>query len=506
MRAMSKDLRGLVGEQMMIGVAGPKMTSAMRKLVRKIRPGGIIFFRPNFASAKAFRKLVSDLEDAAGKKLVTAVDHEGGRVIHFNEGVTVFPDNLAVGNTRKEKYAAQQGEIEALELRKLGVTLNLAPTADVLRENFSPNIGIRSYGKDPGLVSAFGTARIKAMQAGGISACAKHFPGQGQSTRDAHLDLPVLFSTHQEMEKIHLEPFRAAIKAGVRAVMSSHPIYPNLDRKRQPATFSKEIITGLLRNRLGFQGAVLSDDLEMGALKGICPIGESAVRAAEAGHDMVLICHDVKAQEEVFESLLKAYESGRLDPWSLEKSLVRIDALRQEAPARRDASKKHNREFSEALPLKISEEGVLRSASHAGFGFKKGETVSAVFPKLSELAGRIMIEKEMLNEKAFVLGLFKERGWKPGEIQVLPLKISGKLQPEKKKKAGSAIFFCYDAYLDEGTRVFLKEFQKNWEKPAVVLLRDPYDIDFIDKKTACVTAFGFRASQIRAALNLLVQK
>lgn len=499
MPPMPNDLESLVGEQMMIGVAGPKMTPAMRKQIRRIRPGGVIFFRPNFSSAKNFRKLVSDLEDAAEKRLVTAVDHEGGRVIHLAGGVTVFPDNLVIGNTKKNVYPREQGRIEALELRRLGITLNLAPTIDVLRENFSPNIGIRSYGKDPDLVASFGAERIKALQTNGVAACAKHFPGQGQSNRDAHLDLPVLFSSNDEMEKIHLAPFRAAVQAGVASVMTSHPIYPNLDKSRRPATFSKEVIR-LLRSQLGFQGAILTDDLEMGALKGICPIGESAVRSIEAGHDMVLVCHDLKAQIEVYENLLKAYSFGKLDRWALEKSLVRIERLRKKNAG---AAKPVSFAKSRALAAKICAEGVRRSSQHAGFRFKKGKTVSAVFPAVSELAGRIFIEKEMLDEKAYVKKLLSAAGWKAGQIVIPGLKASAGDLAKIKKLEGNVVFFCFDAHLDEGTRKLLKEIQKNNTELAVVLLRDPYDIDFVEKNAACVSVFGFRDCQIRAGLEML---
>ena len=185
-------LQELIGQQIMIGVAGTEVTPEMIRVFQTTRAGGLIVFRPNFKSAKSFQKLLSDLETQLGRKLLVAVDHEGGRVIHLREGITVFPDNWALGNTGNADYAWRQGEIEARELRRLGIDVNLAPTLDVLTDTFSPNIGIRSYGKDPELVAKLGTARITAMQMNGISACAKHFPGLGASPLDPHLDLPVL--------------------------------------------------------------------------------------------------------------------------------------------------------------------------------------------------------------------------------------------------------------------------------------------------------------------------
>lgn len=498
--AMSQDLEKLAGSLMMIGVRGPEMTGAVSRLVKKVRPGGIIFFRPNFPSVQSFKKLLSDLEDAAGQPLLMAVDHEGGRVIHLAGGVTVFPDNLVLGNTGKELYARRQGEIEASELRNLGIDLNLAPTLDVLGLNFSPNIGIRSYGRDPQLAARLGAARIRAMQEGGVSACAKHFPGQGQSAQDAHLDLPVLFSPREEMEKIHLVPFKAALKAGVHTVMSSHPIYPGLERRKIPATFSKQIVTGLLRETLGFQGAVLSDDLEMGALKGLAPIGESACLAVEAGHDMVLVCHDPDAVLQVHRKLCGALKEGRISEASAVRSAGRTQKLidkKAERPVR--LSQKETRRLAAEI---VS--GVRRSENHAPFVWRKGEKVSAVFPKLSSLAARIFIEKECLNEKAFVKKLLSRCGLKTKKILLTDLSVTKEQVRACRNREGDLILFCYDAKLDAGSRQLLEAVQrKKGRRLAVVLLRDPYDIEFVGEESACVLAFGFRRCQIQAALKLL---
>ncbi len=501
---MPNSYREIVGGLIMIGVPGTRVTPAVRKLIRAIRPGGVIFFRPNFESPELFLKLQKDLENAAGKKLLFAVDHEGGRVIHLAAGVTVFPDNQVIGNSGREDFARRQGIVEAAELRGLGIHLNLAPTLDVLGENFSPNIGIRSYGKSPRLVSRFGAARIKAMQAAGVAACAKHFPGQGMSPRDAHLDLPVLDSSTREMETVHFSPFRAAIKAGVASVMSSHPIYPRLDKIKQPATFSRKIIHGILREKMGFGGAILSDDLEMGALTGLCPIGESAVRAVQAGHDMVLVCHDGKKQLEVFEALVMAYENGRLDSWELEKSLVRTQSLIKRSSLADPPPRRGNKE-GDRLSAAMAQSGVRRSAGHARFSFAKGEKVSVIFPALSSLARRIFIEKEMLDEKKYADAILKAAGLTPGVILKAGLTASAADIAAAKKIKGGRIFFCYDAHLDTGTRKLLAAFTRGSGKAAAVLLRDPYDIEFVSRKAACVSAFGFRHNQVLAAVKLLVK-
>ncbi len=503
-----------IGQQLMVGIPGTEVTPGVLKLFEEIHPGGVIFYRPNFISARAFRSLVTDLENASGKKLLMAVDHEGGRVIHLAEGVTVFPDNLALGRTKKPFYAEEQGRIEALELRRLGIDLNLAPTLDVLTETFSPNIGIRSYAVDPNLVARLGVARIKAMQGGGISACAKHFPGQGHSPLDAHLKLPVLPTTWKEMESIHIKPFRAAIEAGVDAVMSSHPVYINLDPAPMcPATFSKRIIRSYLRNDLGFEGLILSDDLEMGALKEMGSIGEAACRAVEAGHDMLLVCHSPSAQREVFHSLVRAYRDKRLDAGELEKSLERIEIIRQKRRKRFGKGEPVQESDGASLAQKIAREAVCvsknRSDRAALFSESRSPSVSVIFPRLSELSRQVLIEESMLDEEDFVRSVFGQFGVHPSTVQIVALDPQDSEIEKAASAAGSSgitVFFCYDAHLFPKTRRLLQVLQKSARDCVVVLLRDPYDEEFVEENTVCVNAFGFRGVQIKAAVECIFSR
>ena len=225
-------------------------------------------------------------------------------------GTTIFPDNLAVGTSGEEAFAHRQGLIEGRELRRLGVDVTLGPCLDVLTDRYSPNIGIRSYGKDPDIVTRYGIARIKGLQRASVSACPKHFPGKGHSPLDAHLKLPTIDSTWADMHATHLPPFMAAIAEGVDCVMTSHPVYPNLDPSRVPATFSTLLVEEYLRGELGFRGVIVSDDLEMGAVSETTTIGDATVRTAAAGHDLLLICHTAPAQRAAAAALVEAYRSG----------------------------------------------------------------------------------------------------------------------------------------------------------------------------------------------------
>ncbi|MEJ2672719.1 MAG: beta-N-acetylhexosaminidase [Deltaproteobacteria bacterium] len=499
-------LAELVGERLVIGIPGTRITPEIVQHFKELHAGGLILYRINFDSALQIKKLIADLEEALGRKLLVMADQEGGRVIMFRDGITVFPDNQAVGVAGKIEYARQQGEIEAKELRRLGLDVNLAPVLDVLTEAYSPNIGIRSYGQDWRLVAQLGAARLAAMQEHGLSACAKHFPGKGHAPVDAHLGLPVIDSTWQEMEEVHLQPFVHAIQTGVDLVMSSHPYYPKLDPGPQKiATFSRRIIYDYLRQELNFAKVIASDDLEMGAIKALCPIGEAGVLATQAGHDLLLVCHDLKAQKEVYAKLCEAYKSQRLALKELEESVARIKRLKLKRESRFTEGAPGPEPAGPGLALRICRESVRVLQDERKLLPVKGEgkRLGVIFPQFSWFDAKIMIEREVLSEKEFVLNEFKEFGLNP-EIQIVGI------QPEDAEikravalAANSAmtILFCFDAHLYPSNKKLLEAVQDAAKELVVELLRDPYDVAYVQAGVASVTDFGWRACQIKAAIE-----
>jgi beta-N-acetylhexosaminidase len=499
-------LAELVGERLVIGIPGTRITPEIVHHFRELQAGGLILYRINFESPAQVKQLIADLEEALGRKLLVAADHEGGRVIMFRDGITVFPDNLAVGSAGEIDYARRQGEIEARELRRLGLDVNLAPVLDVLTEAYSPNIGIRAYGQDWRRVAEMGAARIAGMQQGGLSACAKHFPGKGHAPVDAHLGLPVIDSTWQEMEAVHLKPFVTAIAAGVDLVMSSHPHYPRLDPDpRKIATFSRRIIYDYLRRELNFTGVIASDDLEMGAIKALGPIGEAGILAAQAGHDLLLVCHDLTAQKEVYQKLLGAYRRKQL-PWDeLEASVERIRRLKGKREARFAGGDPGAEPEGSGLAARICRESVQvlkdeRRLLPLRGGDKK---IVVIFPQFSRLDAKIMIEREVLAEKEFVSREFQKFGLHP-EIQVVGIEPAAEEIQRAAELAATwdlTIFFCFDAHLYPANKKLLEAIQDATKELVVDLLRDPYDAALIKAGVACVTDFGWRACQIKAAIE-----
>ncbi len=499
----------LVGQKLILGIDGTCATAETVELFRSTHAGGLILFRRNFESADQFRRLVSDLERSLGRKLLAMVDHEGGRVIHFSEGVTIFPDAQALGISGRIQWAKRQGEIEAEELRSLGIDLNLAPVLDVLGKERCPAIGTRSYGEDPKLVAELGRARIIGMQSKGLSASAKHFPGLGSATRDPHGELPAIRKTWKALKETDLVPFRKAFEAGVETVMSSHPVYPELDSRSRPATFSRRIIHDCLRLELGFTGVALTDDLKMGAISKTASLREAVPLAAKAGHDLLLICSDPRAQREAFDSLLWAYKKKELSDSELEESAARIERLRAKRPERFVKGPVTSANEGKELARLIARSGARVLQDGLGLlplspGRWVNRSLTVLFPDLSPVARERFIEPELLEPQKFLTQSFSPFGMKWGRIEKVPIDPDPKecsavlaaLGPE-----AGVLFFCWDAHLFKGARELLRRLEGKAVSLIVVLLREPRDAEGMDARTACVTAYGFRACQIRAAIE-----
>ena len=490
----------------MIGLAGAVLRDEDVRLFRDTRAAGLILYRRNFETPEGLLGLLTALESALGRRLLVATDHEGGRIVMLGRGTTIFPDNLAVGTAGEPAFAFRQGLVEARELRRLGVDLNLGPCLDVLTERYSPNIGIRSYGKDPGVVGQYGTARITGMQQGDLSACAKHFPGKGHSPLDAHLNLPTIESTWEEMQAAHLPPFLEAMAAGVECMMTSHPVYPKLDPSGVPATFSRLIVEEVLRGQLGFRGVIVSDDLEMGAVAETCPMGEATVRAADAGHDLLLVCHTEAAQRAAAAALADAYRTGRLPRRGLEAAAERVRRLRERRTTRAESGPPAVERDGAALARAIATRAVTEVApGPRDLRRALNGRVAAIFPEFSSLAARITVEPEVADERGYLARAFAPAGIVPETLVVgmepTPEEIAA--AADLAAAADATVLFLFDAHLYPSNRALLDAVQARARALAVALLRDPYDTRLLTPGVLGLTAYGFRKCQLDAVIARL---
>ena len=283
-----------IGQLFIGGMPGPELDYNTIKLIKDYNLGGIILFKRNIIDPVQLACLCRDIQNLSmeyiGIPLFLAIDQEGGRVARLTKPFTQFPGNSAIGrDQRPEDMAVDFAGTTAVEMALVGLNMDMAPVLDVARPKIDPHLEGRCFSENPQVVTMLGKIVINELQQGGIMAVAKHFPGLGKAGLDPHLQLPIIAANQDEMESVHLPPFAGAIEANVSAIMSSHAVYPALDPET-PGTLSKKIMTGLLREKMGFKGLAISDDLEMGAIVNETDVSQGALNAFDAGIDLLLIC------------------------------------------------------------------------------------------------------------------------------------------------------------------------------------------------------------------------
>ena len=283
----------VVGNHVFLGLQpDPHLSDKDKRLLGIVRPAGVILFKSNFIHDSDYvswldnqHQLIADIKESAGRdKLFIATDHEGARVCRTPAPVTRFKSASEWGPKAKQIGAAM-----GRELASLGLNMNFAPVMDIHTNPDNPVIGARSFGSAPSVVGACGNQFIDGIHGEEVWACAKHFPGHGDTDVDSHYDLPVVNLSHQELTARELMPFQAAVNHGVRIIMTGHIMFPQIDAEF-PTPLSHKITTGLLRQQLNYDGVIVSDDIGMHAMDRFFDAPDAARNFLEAGNDMLMIC------------------------------------------------------------------------------------------------------------------------------------------------------------------------------------------------------------------------
>lgn len=330
------DFDRLAGRVIVAGFDGHELPGDLRAELAAGALGGIVLFGRNVESHLQVAALIEAARAAAPSAAppVVAVDQEGGRVVRLREPLTVLPTARAIGAINRPDLTEEAAALVGAELRALGFTLDLAPVLDVDTNPASPVIGDRSFGPDPAAVVGHGLAFARGLRTGGVFPCGKHFPGHGDAAVDSHRALPRVDRDRERLERLELEPFRAWARAGLGPLMTAHVVYPALDPDR-PATCSPRLLRDLLRGRLRFRGALLTDDLEMGAVAGIGGPAAAAVAAIGAGADGLLVCRDPAVRQAVRAELARTARSEPALAARLETAGAALASLgRPPGPAR----------------------------------------------------------------------------------------------------------------------------------------------------------------------------
>jgi beta-N-acetylhexosaminidase len=306
-------------------------TAPSPEILELVRRGvyGVILFGRNVESAEQVAELSGALKRAAQRPFMITVDQEGGRVARLRalHGFTEIPAMRVVGREGNPGLAREVGVLLGRELRAVGIDQDYAPVVDVDSNPANPVIGDRSFGRDPELVGRLGAALAVGLQSEGVAACAKHFPGHGDTSQDSHRHLPRLSHAMERLDAVELAPFRALSMAGVASVMTAHVVFEALDPQR-PATLSLAVMR-LLRERCGFHGPAISDDLEMKAVSEHFPLEQTVPDTILAGVDGFLVCHTAERQHRAIDLLRKAIEEGRVPRERLVEATGRIALLKK---------------------------------------------------------------------------------------------------------------------------------------------------------------------------------
>jgi beta-N-acetylhexosaminidase len=314
-----------IGQLLIGSLPGTTVPPELRSLAGEFSLGGVILFARNIEAPEQVAELAHDLQQLAGEvPLWISVDQEGGRVARLKTPFTEWPPMAVLGRSGDESLAGRFAAALAAELRAVGITLDYAPVLDIHTNPANPIIGDRALGESAGTVARLGAAIVRALQAGGVAACGKHFPGHGDTTVDSHLELPIVEHPPDRIRRVECVPFEAAIEAGVAFLMTAHLLVPTID-EAHPATLSRRIVHDLLREELGFEGVVLTDDLEMRAIAGAYEVPDAAVQAIAAGCDGLLICSgNIDRQAQSLEALVHAVEEARIGRAALDTTLTRL--------------------------------------------------------------------------------------------------------------------------------------------------------------------------------------
>jgi beta-N-acetylhexosaminidase len=320
-----------VGQLVISGLDGTAMDDHALGLIRDGHIGGFILFKDNILNADQARKLTDTLKETnrsfGGIPLFLGVDEEGGRVSRMPDDYVDLPTNQVIGQADKPEFSREIGQILAREVGSLGLNLDFAPVLDVNSNPQNPVIGDRSFGADAERVASLGVATMRGIQAGGIVTAVKHFPGHGDTSVDSHIGLPVVRHPLSRLRRLELIPFTEAVRNQADIVMVAHILLPQIDADA-PSSLSPKIITDLLREEMGYDGVVITDDLTMGAIAGRYDPGEAAVKAVNAGSDLVLVCHDYEKEKAVLDALLDAARTGKISQAAIDRSVYRILRLK----------------------------------------------------------------------------------------------------------------------------------------------------------------------------------
>ena len=476
-----------------------------QEIVRDVEVGAVVLLGRNVADDLTRTvETLNELQAISREPLLMIADQEGGMVARFVDGVTLFPSYMALGAAGDPRLAYEAAAATATEMLAIGVNYNFAPCVDVNNNPDNPIIGTRSYAESPDRAAEFAAHAVRGYQDAGLIACAKHFPGHGDTAVDSHLALPSVPYPTDRLWEVELKPFAAAISAGVSSVMTTHILFPALDPAR-PATLSPEVVTGLLRKQMGYDGVVVTDCMEMKAIADVFGTPEAAVMAIEAGVDLILVCHTRSVQHETREAIIRAVRDGRISESRLDESVRRLRSLK-------DAYRMAERRRADPGALY----GTLRCPEHLALQQRIArESVTLVRNEAGVVPLRLtageMVLVAGLHSSVTPLARAVRKHWDNVEALQLSGEPADVLQraASAARGAGATIVpTCphepWKPPLDQELQARLvRALAGEGANTVVVAVREPYDIRAFPEIDTYVCTYGYRGGSLEAAADVI---
>jgi beta-N-acetylhexosaminidase len=517
---MTLSLEQLVGQRLLWSFQGKSNPPAEFLLaLKRGQVGGVNLFRAlNIDRPDQVRHLIDQLQAVAREAglppLLITADQEGGQLIGLGDQTTPFPGNMALGATRSTDLAQRVGYAIGREAAALGVNVNFAPVCDVNINPQNPVIGTRSFGESPELVSNMAAAMVRGLQAAGVAATAKHFPGHGDTASDSHYGTPLITHSRERLRAVEFPPFRAAIEADVKVIMTAHIAVPALDPGSDlPATLSKKILGDVLRTELKFKGVIATDAMDMQAVMpgGSASLAEVSVAAAAAGSDLLLLTSFID-QAAIYAALLQAVQNGQLARSDFQVSIERIAALKNWIAAQIDrpsleviGSAEHQQLADEVAERSIT---LVRDDAHAlPLRPPTDEMIAVIVPQPKDLtpADTSSYDKPAL---AAAIRAYHDRlteiviPIEPSEADVAAVidRVAG---IDRVAQIDRVIIGTINAYQHPGQVALIDTLIDRGKSVIAIALRMPYDVGSYPRVPTCLCTYGLQPASLEAAAKVL---
>ena len=493
-----------IGQLLIIGFHETTLTDELRILIRRYKFGNFILFARNVVDIPQLEKLTRDLHEevmnSIGIMPFIAIDQEGGNTVRIMDKSTFYPGSMTIAATDLSN-AEIIGHMMGKHLISLGINMNFAPVLDINNNPKNPIIGIRSFSDKPEIVSKYGIEIIKAMQSEGVIATGKHFPGHGDVEIDSHLGLPVLPFDKERLYNMELKPFMEAINNDVQNIMAAHIIFQEVD-KENPATVSKDILQGILRNELSYSGLITSDCMEMNAISETMTTPVGAMRGVKAGDDLVCVSHTKQRQIDSINLIKESVEKNEISIEEIDEKIERILNYKNEVYSvmkQKFFNNPNNLEiFNDAEQAKVLQHIVDSSLTYVnGKNFElKGKTLIYWCQQFAST-----IAEDTLDEENFGVLLNKEIP-SADTLEYITDEYSEKNVTES-KNYDTVVFISFNAFSYKNQAKMINEINKISSNFFVISIRNPYDFLYLDENINFYTLYESTPNSMRTVVKFL---